>query len=54
VAVLAVSFGEVIPDLIAGAFAVVWGATFYFASLWLTGKILQRRLPEVAQWVQVA
>src|SRR5690606_33501697 len=52
VAALAVSFGEVVADWVAMAFSVGWGALFYFVSLWLAGRLLSRRLPEVAQAVQ--
>jgi ABC-2 type transport system permease protein len=53
VAALAVSFGEVVADWVAVAFSLGWGALFYALSLWLAGRLLSRRLPEVAQSVQV-
>jgi ABC-2 type transport system permease protein len=53
IAVLDVSFNAQIPDLIVMTIAVAWGGLFYTLSLWLSGKLLARRMPEVAQWVQV-
>jgi hypothetical protein len=53
VTVLAVLYDTVIQPWMAGAFAIVWGGFFYGISLFVAGKILERRLPEVAQWVQV-
>jgi ABC-2 type transport system permease protein len=54
VATLTVSFGQVIPPWVLAVFAPVWGLFFYGISLFLAGRILRRRLPEVAQWVQVS
>jgi hypothetical protein len=53
VAVLTVAFGSPISPWVASAFAVVWGALFYSLSLWISGRILRRRLPEIVNWVQV-
>lgn len=53
VATLTVSFGQTISPWILAVFAPLWGMVFYGISLFLAGRILERRLPEVAQWVQV-
>ncbi len=53
VAVLTVAFGNPIPPWFATAFALVWGAAFYLLSLWIAGRILTRRMPEIVTWVQV-
>lgn len=53
VMVLTVDFGLVIPEWFAQSFALVWGFAFYAFSLWLSGRLLARRLPEVLNWVQV-
>ncbi len=50
--VLAVAFGEALDPWMANTFAVVWGAFFYFVSLAITSRILNRRMPEVVNWVQ--
>lgn len=50
---LTVSFGQVIPPWFAAAAAVLWGVLVYGVSLWLSAKLLRRRLPEVMAWVQV-
>jgi hypothetical protein len=52
VAVLNVSF-DVVPEWFTQAFPLVWGAGLYSLSLWLAGKLLARRIPEVVNWVQV-
>lgn len=51
--VLAVEFGSVLSPLLAAAVAVGWGLLLYGISVWLSGVILKRRLPEVLNWVQV-
>ncbi len=53
VTVLTVAFGRVVSPWVASGFAVAWGAAFYLVSIWLSGILLRRRLPEVVQWVQV-
>lgn len=53
VIVLAVEFGQVVEPWQANGFAVVWGLVFYAISLFITGKILRRRMPELVNWVQV-
>lgn len=52
VSVLTVGFGAPIPSWFANAFAFAWGVIFYTLSLFLSGSILRRRLPEVVSWVQ--
>lgn len=54
VVVLTVSFGEVVPPWFTASFAMFWGAILYLVSLWLSSRILRKRLPEVMAWVQVA
>ncbi len=51
--VLTVDFGQVLPEWFAHSFAVGWGLLFYAISLWLSGRLLKRRLPEILNWVQV-
>lgn len=53
VIVLTVSFGQAIPPWMAATGAVVWGVLIYSISLWLSARLLRRRLPEVMAWVQV-
>lgn len=50
---LTVAFGQAISPWIAALATVVWGAGIYGISLWLSSKLLRRRLPEVMAWVQV-
>ncbi len=50
--VLAFSFGQAIDPWMANGFAVIWGLSFYLASLAITSRILRRRMPEVVNWVQ--
>ena len=53
VMVLTIDFGRAIPGWFANVFAIVWGAVFYIASVYLSSWILRRRIPEVVSWVQV-
>jgi ABC-2 type transport system permease protein len=53
VATLVVGYGQVVPAWVLVLFAPAWGLALYGISMWLSGKVLERRLPEVAQWVQV-
>jgi ABC-2 type transport system permease protein len=53
VATLTVAFGQMIPPWFAASSAILWGALIYSISLWLSAKLLRRRLPEVMAWVQV-
>jgi ABC-2 type transport system permease protein len=50
---LTVAFGQVLPSWVSATGAVLWGAGVYSVSLWLSSKLLRRRLPEVMAWVQV-
>ena len=50
---LTVAFGQLIPPWFAAVSAIVWGLLIYGISLWLSSKLLRRRLPEVMAWVQV-
>lgn len=53
VTVLTVEFGQVITPWFASALSIAWGFGFYALSLWISGRILARRMPEVLAWVQV-
>ena len=53
VVVLTVSFGEVISPWFTMAVSVAWGVLLYSISLWVSGWLLRRRMPEVLAWVQV-
>ena len=50
---LTVAFQQPIPPWFTALSAVVWGVLLYTISVWLSSKLLQRRLPEVMAWVQV-
>lgn len=50
---LTVSFGQVIDPLLTSGLVIAWGLIIYGISLWLSSKLLRRRLPEVMAWVQV-
>jgi len=50
---LTVSFGRPIAPWFAALSAIAWGGLVYGISLWLSSKLLRRRLPEVMAWVQV-
>lgn len=52
VMVLTVAFGSPIGPVFAVPFAVIWGGAFYLLSVWLSGMLLRRRVPEVVAWVQ--
>ncbi|HEY5890326.1 MAG TPA: hypothetical protein VIW94_06480 [Acidimicrobiia bacterium] len=51
--VLTVGFGQALLPIYAVLLTIGWGALFYGLSLWIAGKLLKRRLPEVLGWVQV-
>ena len=51
--VLTVDFGEVISPLVTSAFAIGWGVAIYLISLFISSRLLRRRLPEVMAWVQI-
>ncbi|MGH8873182.1 MAG: hypothetical protein ACRDWS_14560 [Acidimicrobiia bacterium] len=53
VVVLTVDFGRVLPPWIAAAVSIGWGLTFYGLSLFVSSRLLRRRMPEVLAWVQV-
>ena len=53
IVVLTVSFGMLIPPWVTTVAAIAWGLIVYGISLWLSSKLLRRRLPEVMAWVQV-
>lgn len=53
IVVLTVSFGNVVLPWVAALSSIVWGLVVYVISLWLSSKLLRRRLPEVVTWVQV-
>ena len=53
VVALTVSFGGEVPIWFATASTIGWGVMVYSMSLWLSSKLLRRRLPEVMAWVQV-
>ncbi len=50
---LTVEFGQAIRPWQAALATIVWGVGVYSISLWLSAKLLRRRLPEVMAWVQV-
>ncbi len=52
VTTLTVAFGQPIPLWFSAAFSVVWGLLAYSVGIWLSGRILRKRLPEVVAWVQ--
>ncbi len=51
--VLTVDFGQVIPSWLTALIAVAWGATLYGISLFVSSRLLNRRLPEVMAWVEI-
>lgn len=53
VVALTVSFGSVIAPWFTAITTTLWGLLVYSISLWLSSKLLRRRLPEVMAWVQV-
>jgi len=53
VVTLTVDFGQVVSPWFAAGATIVWGVLLYSISLWLSAKLLRRRLPEVMAWVQV-
>ena len=50
---LTVSFGGPIPAWFTALSTIAWGVGVYLLSLWLSSRLLRRRLPEVLAWVQV-
>jgi hypothetical protein len=53
VAVLTVEFGQVLAPWIAIVASVLWGGALYGISLFVSSRLLRRRMPEVLAWVQV-
>ncbi len=53
VVTLTVEFGQVIDPWITAVGAILWGVLVYSVSLWISGALLRRRLPEVMAWVQI-
>ena len=53
VVVLTVSFGQVVPPTFTAISTILWGLVIYSISLWISSRLLRRRLPEVMAWVQV-
>jgi ABC-2 type transport system permease protein len=53
VAVLTVDFGQVLAPWIAIVASVLWGGALYLISLFVSSRLLRRRMPEVLAWVQV-
>ena len=53
VTVLTVEFGEVINPWYTAGLTIAWGVVLYVISLFLAGRLLRRRMPEVLAWVQV-
>jgi ABC-2 type transport system permease protein len=51
--VLTVSFSNRVPPWFTAVTTVAWGLIMYGISLWLSSKLLRRRLPEVMAWVEV-
>jgi len=53
VVALTVSFGSAVAPWFTAIATIVWGVLVYSISLWLSSRLLRRRLPEVMAWVQV-
>lgn len=53
VVALTVSFGQNVAPWFTALSTILWGLIVYSISLWLSSKLLRRRLPEVMAWVQV-
>ncbi len=51
--VLTVDFGQVLSPWITALVSILWGVGLYAISLFVAGRILHRRMPEVLAWVQV-
>ncbi|MDH3462659.1 MAG: hypothetical protein OEM32_03415, partial [Acidimicrobiia bacterium] len=51
--VLTVEFGQALSPMIAAGISIGWGLLLYGMSIWLSGILLRRRMPEVLAWVQV-
>jgi hypothetical protein len=53
VVVLAVDFGQAVPAWFASVFTIAYGVILYSISLFISSRLLKRRLPEVMAWVQI-
>ncbi len=51
--VLTVEFGQALSPIVAALISIGWGLLLYGISIWLSGILLKRRMPEVLAWVQV-
>ena len=51
--VLTVDFGQVLAPWVAVVAAIAWGLILYGVSLFVSSRLLRRRMPEVLTWVQV-
>jgi hypothetical protein len=51
--VLTVEFGQPLDPWVAIVAGVAWGAILYSISLFVSSRLLRRRMPEVLAWVQV-
>jgi ABC-2 type transport system permease protein len=51
--VLTVEFGRALAPWMAAVIAIGWGLVLYLISLYVAGRLLRRRMPEVLAWVQV-
>lgn len=51
--VLTVSFGGALNPLFTTLLAIIWGGLLYSISLFVSSRLLRRRMPEVLAWVQV-
>jgi hypothetical protein len=51
--VLTVEFGQALAPWTAAVIAIAWGLALYGASLYVSSRLLRRRMPEVLAWVQV-
>ena len=53
VVVLTVDFGQVLAPWVAVIAVIAWGLVLYGISLFVSSRLLRRRMPEVLTWVQV-
>ena len=53
VVVLTVDFGQVLAPWVAVMSSIAWGLILYGISLFVSSRLLRRRMPEVLTWVQV-
>lgn len=50
---LTVEFGQALSPVITALISIGWGILLYSISIWVSGILLRRRMPEVLAWVQV-